>query len=581
MIGAGEKVLYVGKAIDLRKRVASYFQAGRHASPRIELMVRQVYRFDVTVTRSESEALLLENNFIKSLQPRYNILYRDDKSYPYLRIGPGDFPRLAFYRGALDQKSRFFGPFPNAGAVRASIQLIQKVFRLRTCEDTVFRNRSRPCLLQQIHRCTGPCVGLVDTATYAEDVSDATLFLEGHDDLVIEKLVRRMEAAAERLAFEEAATLRDQIQALRKVRESQFVDAGTATNADVVACESISGRFCVNIAMIRAGRHVGDRSLFPDHADGAASSEVLSAFLSQHYLGADVPEQIIVHPAIEADGLVEVLSQQAGRRVQLSSNPREVRRRWLEMAMQNARLALERRLASQQNQEARLSALQEALGLSDVVRRIECFDVSHTMGEAAVASCVVYDGDGMRPGEYRRYNVSPDAPGDDYAAMREALERRFRRAVAGEGRLPDLLLIDGGPGQSRIAREVLDDLGVNDLPVVGVAKGEGRKPGLETLVFTDGREGLQLAMDHPGAHLVQQIRDEAHRFAIQGHRARRDKKRVGSALDGIAGVGPKRRQQLLARFGGLRGVAAASAQDLMQVEGISHSLAERIYRALH
>jgi excinuclease ABC subunit C len=581
MIGTDEKVLYVGKAIDLRKRVASYFQSGRHVSPRIELMVRQVHRFDVTVTRSESEALLLENNFIKSLQPRYNILYRDDKSYPYLRIGPGDFPRLAFYRGALDQKSRFFGPFPNAGAVRSSIQLIQKVFRLRTCEDTVFRNRSRPCLLQQIHRCTGPCVGLIDGATYAEDVADATLFLEGHDDLVIEKLVRRMEAAAERLAFEEAATLRDQIQALRKVRESQFVDAGTATNADVVACESISGRFCVNIAMIRAGRHVGDRSLFPDHADGAAPAEVLSAFLSQHYLGADVPEQIIVHPAIEADGLVEVLSQQAGRKVQFSANPRETRRRWLEMAMQNARLALERRLASQQNQEARLSALQEALHLPDIVRRIECFDVSHTMGEAAVASCVVYDGDGMRPGEYRRYNVAPDVPGDDYAAMREALERRFRRAVAGEGRLPDLLLIDGGPGQSRIAREVLDDLGVNDLPVVGVAKGEGRKPGLETLVFTDGREGLQLAMDHPGAHLVQLIRDEAHRFAIQGHRARRDKKRAGSALDGIAGVGPKRRQQLLARFGGLRGVASASAQDLMQVEGISYSLAERIYRALH
>jgi excinuclease ABC subunit C len=566
MIGADEKVLYVGKAIDLRKRVASYFQSGRNVSPRIELMVRQVHRFDVTITRSESEALLLENNFIKSLQPRYNILYRDDKSYPYLRIGPGDFPRLAFYRGALDRESRFFGPFPNAGAVRASIQLIQKVFRLRTCEDTVFRNRSRPCLLQQIQRCTGPCVGL---------------FLEGHDDLVIEKLVRRMEGAAQRLAFEEAAVLRDQIQALRKVRESQFVDAGTATNADVVACESVSGRFCVNVAMIRAGRHVGDRSLFPDHAEGASPSEVLGAFLSQHYLGAEVPEQIIVHPPIEADDLLEVLSQQAGRRIQLSANPREIRRRWLEMAMQNARMALERRLASEQNQEARLGALQQALRLAETVRRIECFDVSHTMGEAAVASCVVYDGDAMRPGEYRRYNVAPDSPGDDYAAMREALERRFRRAVAGEGRLPDLLLIDGGAGQSRIAREVLDDLGVNDLPVVGVAKGEGRKPGLETLVFTDGREGLQLAMDHPGAHLVQQIRDEAHRFAIQGHRARRDKKRVGSAIDGIPGVGPKRRQQLLARFGGLRGVAAASAQDLMQVEGISHSLAERIYRALH
>jgi len=581
MIGVEQQILYVGKAIDLRKRVASYWQSGRGNSPRIELMIRQVHQVEVTVTRSESEALLLENNLIKSLQPRYNILYRDDKSYPYLRIGAGDFPRLGFYRGAVDQKSQLFGPFPNAGAVRESIQLIQKVFRLRTCEDTVFRNRSRPCLLQQIHRCTGPCVGLIGREAYAEDVADARLFLAGQDDLVIEKLVGRMEAAAARLAFEEAATLRDQVKALRTVRESQFVDAGMATDADVVACDELAGRFCVNVAMVRAGRHVGDRSLFPEHTDGATAPEVLLAFLSQHYLGAAIPQQIIVTPPIEAAELLSVLSAQAGRKVQLSTHPRELRRKWLEMASQNARMALERRLAGEQNQEARLAALQVALKLPEAVRRIECFDVSHTMGEAAVASCVVYDGDSMRPGEYRRYNVTPDSPGDDYAAMREVIQRRFQRLVAGEGRLPDLVLIDGGRGQSRIAREVLDDLGVVDLPVIGVAKGEDRKPGLETLMFTDGRDSLQLAMDHPGAHLVQQIRDEAHRFAIQGHRARRDKKRVGSALDGIDGVGPKRRQHLLSRFGGLRGVAAASEQDLMQVEGISHSLAERIYRALH
>ncbi|MBC7779952.1 MAG: excinuclease ABC subunit UvrC [Proteobacteria bacterium] len=581
MLDGQGRVLYVGKANDLRKRVGSYWQSGRNASPRIEYMVRQVHQIEVTVTRSESEALLLENNFIKALLPRYNILYRDDKSYPYLRIGSGQFPRLAFYRGAVDEKSQFFGPFPNAGAVRASIQLIQKVFRLRTCEDTVFRNRSRPCLLQQIQRCTGPCVGLIDRDAYAENVADAKLFLGGHDDLVIDKLARRMESASARLAFEEAATLRDQVKALRRVRESQFVDAGTPTDADVVACEEVAGRFCVNVAMIRAGRHVGDRSLFPEHTDGASPAEVLLAFLSQHYLEADVPAQIIVNQPIEAEALLTVLSEQAGRKVHLSTHPREIRRKWLEMASQNARLALERRVASQQNQEARLAALQEALKLSDIVRRIECFDVSHTMGEAAVASCVVYDGDGMRPGEYRRYNVTPDAPGDDYAAMREVLERRFKRLVSGEGRLPDLVLIDGGKGQSQIARAVLNDLGVNDVPVVGVAKGEARRPGLETLVFTDGRESLQLAADHPGAHLVQQIRDEAHRFAIQGHRARRDKKRVGSALDAISGVGPKRRQQLLSRFGGLRGVTAASEQDLMQVGGISHSLAERIYRALH
>jgi excinuclease ABC subunit C len=581
MLDAGDKVLYVGKAIDLRKRVSSYWQSGRHNSPRIELMVRQVRRLEVTVTRSESEALLLENNFIKSLQPRYNILYRDDKSYPYLRIGGGEFPRLSFYRGAVDQRAQYFGPFPNAGAVRESIQLIQKVFRLRTCMDTVFRNRSRPCLLQQIQRCTGPCVGMIDAAAYAEDVADAQLFLSGRDDLVIDKLVRRMEEASARLAFEQAAALRDQVKALRTVRESQFVDAGNATDADVIACASVSGRFCVNLAMVRAGRHVGDRSLFPEHADGATEAEVLLAFLAQHYLEAEVPAQLIVQPPIEADALIGVLSEQAGRKVQLIVHPREQRRMWLEMASQNARLALDRRLSGERSQEARLAALQEALHLPDTVRRIECFDISHTMGEAAVASCVVYDGEAMKPGDYRRYNVTPAAPGDDYAAMHEAIERRFRRLVQGEGRLPDLLLIDGGLGQAQVARGVLDDLGVGEVQVIGVAKGEGRKPGLETLVFTDGRAGVQLAMDHPGAHLVQQIRDEAHRFAIQGHRARRDRKRVGSALDGIDGVGPKRRQQLLARFGGLRGVAAASQQDLMQISGISHSLAERIYRALH
>ncbi len=585
MLDTAGHVLYVGKALDLRKRVSSYFQAGRSNSPRIELMARQVHRVEVTVTRSESEALLLENNYIKSLRPRYNILYRDDKSYPYLRIGRGEFPRLSFYRGAVDGKGQYFGPFPNAGAVRASIQMIQKVFRLRTCEDTVFRNRSRPCLLQQIQRCTGPCVGLIDAAAYAEDVADARLFLGGQDDLVIDKLVRRMEEASARLAFEQAAQLRDQVKALRKVRESQFVDSGTATDADVIACEASDGRYCVNLAMIRGGRHVGDRSLFPDHADDATPSEVLLAFVAQHYLEADVPPQLIVNHPIDEDAqaqtLIDVLSAQAGRRVQLATNPREARRRWLEMASQNAHLALERRLATERSQEARLAALQQAVDLPDTVRRIECFDISHTMGEAAVASCVVYEGEAMRPGEYRRFNVTPATPGDDYAAMREAIERRFRRLVQGEGRLPDLLLIDGGSGQAQAARAVLDDLGVSDLPVIGVAKGEGRKPGLETLVFTDGRAGVQLAMDHPGAHLVQQIRDEAHRFAVQGHRARRDRKRVGSALDGIAGVGPKRRQQLLARFGGLRGVAAASQEDLMQVAGISDALAERIYRALH
>jgi len=582
MIGASGQVLYVGKAIDLRKRVGSYFQPARHPSPRIELMVRQVQDVQVTVTRSESEALLLENNLIKSLHPRYNILYRDDKSYPYLRIGPGAFPRLGFHRGTLDPGARHYGPFPNAGAVRSSIQLIQKVFRLRTCEDTVFRNRSRPCLLHQIGRCSAPCVGLVDEAGYADAVADAQLFLGGQDDLVIDRLVGRMESAAARLAYEEAAGLRDQVRALQKVRESQFVDAtGTPTDVDVIACEQHEGRYCVNLVMIRAGRHVGDRSLFPEHAEEASAPEVLLAFLAQHYLEGQPPPVLVVSPPVEADPLLATLSERAGRRVLLVTHPREQRRKWLEMAAENARIALARHVAQVRHQGERLAALQLSLGLGDALRRIECFDISHTMGEAAVASCVVYDTDGMRPSDYRRFNVSPDRPGDDYAAMREVIDRRFRRLVEGEGRLPDLVLIDGGAGQAQAARGILDELGLGEVPVIGVAKGEGRKPGLETLVFTDGREGLMLPADHPGAHLVQQIRDEAHRFAIQGHRARRDRKRSGSTLDDIAGVGAKRRQQLLARFGGLRGLAAASEDDLAQVEGISRALAARIYRALH
>ncbi len=582
MIGGSGQVLYVGKAIDLRKRVGSYFQPARHPSPRIELMVRQVHELQVTVTRSESEALLLENNLIKSLHPRYNILYRDDKSYPYLRIGGGAFPRLGFHRGTLDPQAHHYGPFPNAGAVRASIQLIQKVFRLRTCEDTVFRNRSRPCLLHQIGRCSGPCVNLVDQARYAEDVANAQLFLGGRDELVIDRLVQRMEAASERLEYEEAAALRDQVKALRKVRESQFVDAaGQPTDVDVIACEQIEGRHAVNLVMIRAGRHVGDRSLFPEHADEATPAEVLLAFLAQHYLEGVPPPVLVVSPAVDAPELMTALGERAGRKVHLVANPREQRRKWLEMAAENARLALQRRIAQSRNQGERLAALQAALELGEALRRIECFDISHTMGEAPVASCVVYDGDGMRPADYRRFNVAPERPGDDYAAMREVIGRRFRRLVEGEGKRPDLVLIDGGMGQAQAARGILDELGLSDLPVIGVAKGEGRKPGLETLVFTDGRAGLTLPADHPGAHLVQQIRDEAHRFAIQGHRARRDRKRSGSSLDDIPGIGARRRQQLLAHFGGLRGLAAASEDDLAKVEGISRALAERIYRALH
>lgn len=579
MLGAQGDVLYVGKALDLNKRVASYFRNRAALSPRIALMVASVASVEVTVTRSEAEALLLENNLIKSLKPRYNILYRDDKSYPYLTLGSDAFPRLGFYRGGPDGRQRAWGPFPGAGAVRASIHLLQRVFRLRTCADSVFRNRSRPCLLHQIDRCTAPCVGLVSQAEYAEDVANAALFLDGREDVVVGRLERRMQQAAEVLDFERAARERDRIRALRKVREVQYVDAGSDTDADVIAAVESGGELCVNLVMIRGGRHLGDRSWFPERADGCEPAAALEAFLAQHYLDAPVPRLIVANAEIDAAALAAVLSEQSGQRVAIVGNPRGERRAWLQMAEKNAQLALEARLASRQSQQARLARLQWWLG-GAAVQRIECFDVSHTMGEAAVASCVVYDRHAMQRGEYRRYNIEGIEAGDDCAALRQALTRRFRRLVAGEGRLPDLLLVDGGTGQVAVAKRALEELGQGELPLIGIAKGEGRKPGLESLVFPDARV-LRLPADDPAAHLLQQIRDEAHRFAIEGHRARRSRTRHRSALEGIDGVGPKRRQRLLARFGGIKGVAAASLDDLCAIEGISRDLAARIHRALH
>jgi excinuclease ABC subunit C len=579
MLGAHGDVLYVGKALDLNKRVASYFRNRPALSPRIALMVASVASVEVTVTRSEAEALLLENNLIKSLKPRYNILYRDDKSYPYLTLGSDAFPRLGFYRGGPDGRQRAWGPFPGAGAVRASIHLLQRVFRLRTCADSVFRNRSRPCLLHQIDRCTAPCVGLVSQAEYAEDVANAALFLDGREDIVVGRLERRMQQAADALDFERAARERDRIRALRKVREVQYVDAGSDTDADVIAAVESGGELCVNLVMIRGGRHLGDRSWFPERADGCEPAAALEAFLAQHYLDAPVPRLIVANAEIDAAALAAVLSEQSGQRVAIVGNPRGERRAWLQMAEKNAQLALEARLASRQSQQARLARLQWWLG-GAAVQRIECFDVSHTMGEAAVASCVVYDRHAMQRGEYRRYNIEGIEAGDDCAALRQALTRRFRRLVAGEGQLPDLLLVDGGTGQVAVAKRALEELGQGELPLIGIAKGEGRKPGLESLVFPDARV-LRLPADDPAAHLLQQIRDEAHRFAIEGHRARRSRTRHRSALEGIDGVGPKRRQRLLARFGGIKGVAAASLDDLCAIEGISRDLAARIHRALH
>ena len=580
MLGTAGEVLYVGKARDLKKRVASYFTKTRQ-SPRIGLMVTQIATVETTVTRSEGEALLLENNLIKSLTPRYNILFRDDKSYPYLMVTGHRFPRLGFHRGAHEKKNRYFGPFPHSYAVRESIQLLQRVFRLRTCEDSVFENRSRPCLLHQIQRCSAPCTGLIEAEPYAQDVRNAELFLLGRENDVIDTLTGKMNAAAESQRFEEAAQYRDQVRALSRVQARQYVESAVGVDADVVACRIEGGISCVNLVMIRAGRHVGDRSFFPHNADAATCAEVILAFLTQHYLEQPIPPLILANADLEGDALEAALAEQAKRPIRLVTSPQGERRMWLEMAEKNALLSLANRVRERGTQEARLVALREALGLPEAAQRIECFDISHTMGEATVASCVVFDGHGMQKSEYRRFNIRDITPGDDYAAMRQVLFRRYERLSTEGAKMPDLVLIDGGKGQVSQARSALVELGLNDVSVVGVAKGPERKPGLEELIVEGDGPPITLPPQHPGLHLIQQIRDEAHRFAIVGHRARRGKTRTTSELNEIPGIGDKRRRALLAHFGGLKGVQSAAMDEIMKVEGISRSIAQRIYRHLH
>ena len=580
------EVLYVGKARDLKKRVSSYFQKTA-SSPRIGHMVARVVKIEVTVTRSEAEALILENNLIKSLRPRYNILFRDDKSYPYLMLSAHAAPRIAYYRGSTQKKGQFFGPYPSAWAVRDTLQILQKVFRLRTCEDSVFSNRTRPCLLYQIKRCSGPCVGHVNAADYAQDVLDAQKFLHGDAQEVMRSLEGRMMAHAEKLEFEQAADLRNQLSALSKVLHQQAVDTVDDRDVDVLAVRVSGGKACVNLAMVRGGRHLGDRPYFPAHVDDAQPTEVLQAFVAQHYLEVPVPPTLVAsHPI--AKELLSALSEQTGVRIRAVHQPREQRRVWLDMALQNADLQLNRLLAEEGSQQARTRALVDALDLAieDLdAFRIECFDISHTAGEATQASCVVFQHHKMQSSEYRRYNIDGITGGDDYAAMRQVLLRRYTKLAeavrAGEGRLPDLVLIDGGKGQVSMAREVFEQLGLDLSRIVGVEKGEGRKVGLEELVFADGRDKLTLPKDSAALMLFAQIRDEAHRFAITGMRAKRAQVRTGaSRLEDIAGIGPKKRAKLLQRFGGVRGVADASVQDLCAVEGISPELAQTIYQAL-
>ncbi len=604
------EVLYVGKARDLKKRVSSYFQK-THGGTRIGHMVSRIARMETTVVRSEAEALLLENNLIKTLKPRFNILFRDDKSYPYLKIASHEFPRLAYYRGGVDKKHRYFGPYPNAWAVKETIQLLQKVFLLRTCEDAVFNHRTRPCLLYQIKRCSGPCVDFITPDDYRRDVGQAERFLLGSQQEVLDTMQAQMMEYADRLEFEKAAEIRNQIGALSKVLHQQSVDTGLEKDVDILAVRVDGGRACVNLAMVRGGRHLGDRAHFPVHvqdhvlapdeaaaldethatsADLALATEVrvLEAFMAQHYLDGGMPAMLVLSHVVDP-ALVEALSEQAGRRVTVVSQPREQRRAWLDMALKGAELALSRLLSEEGSQQSRTRALVEALDLAmdaqaegDALAtlRVECFDISHTAGEATQASCVVYEAHKMQPSQYRRYNINDITGGDDYAAMKQVLLRRY-----GGGkleRMPDLVLIDGGKGQVSMAREVFESLGLDLSLLVGVEKGEGRKVGLEELVFADGRPKLQLAPSSAALMLVAQIRDEAHRFAITGMRAKRASVRTGgSKLEDIPGVGPKRRAKLLQRFGGVRGVAQASVDDLATVDGISQDLAEEIYRALH
>ena len=627
-------LLYVGKARDLKRRVSSYFTRS-HDGTRIGHMVSKIERMETTVVRSEAEALLLENNLIKTQQPRFNILFRDDKSYPYLKLSasnwtpavaaspavaagtprPEHHPRVSYYRGAVDRRHQYFGPYPNAWAVKETIQLMQKVFRLRTCEDTVFNHRTRPCLLYQIKRCSGPCVGFVSPEGYAADVRSASAFLRGETQAVLDELERRMLAHAEQLAFEQAAEVRNQMAALAKVLHQQAMESTSDQDVDILVVKVQGGRACVNLAMVRGGRHLGDRPYFPAHVeDGAVlaaldedepetapagenghsiEQRVLEAFMAQHYTGVIPPPVLVLGAPVDAH-LIDLLTEQSGIRLHTVFNPREHRRAWLDMAQKNADLQLARLLAEEGSQQARTRALAQALDLpEDALEqlRIECLDISHTAGESTVASCVVFEGHKMQSAQYRRYNIDGITPGDDYAAMRQVLQRRYGKlALAlredasgkpGTQRLPDVVLIDGGKGQVGVAREVFESLGLDLGRLVGVEKGEGRKVGTEELVFADGRDKIYLGADSAALMLVAQIRDEAHRFAITGMRAQRAKARTGgSNLEHIPGVGPKKRARLLQRFGGVRGVAGASVEDLATVEGVSFELADTIYRAL-
>ena len=581
MLNQQAEILYVGKAKNLKKRVSSYFRQGGLASKTRALM-EQVSQVEVTVTHTEAEALLLENNLIKEHLPRYNILLRDDKSYPYVYLSSqDDFPRLAFHRGARNLPGRYFGPYPNVGAVRESLNLLQKVFPVRQCEDSFYKNRSRPCLQYQIKRCSAPCVGLVDKERYQQDVRHAIQFLEGKNSEIKDELIQQMEIAAEQQDYEQAALVRDQIRSLKQIQERQYVE-GERGNLDVVACYSEAGSACVHVFFIRQGRNLGNKAFYPKIPRQTTCSEILESFIPQYYLDKEMPDEILVSHALQDAALLEtVLEQASGHGCKIRFNVRSERKRWVQMAIHNANNTLSARLASRQGILKRLEALQDALKLDQVPARMECFDISHTSGEATVASCVVFDSNGPLKSDYRRFNIDGITPGDDYAAMTQALNRRYTRLKKGEGKLPDLLVIDGGKGQIHQAEDVLNELQIEGVVIVGIAKGPGRKPGLETLFLSSKAEPIILAGNSGALHVLQQIRDEAHRFAITGHRQRRARKRKTSLLESIPGMGPKRRQTLIKQLGGLQEIAKAGVEDIARVEGISLNLAQKIYDAFH
>ena len=582
--GAGA-LLYVGKAKDLKKRVASYF-GKKPDSPKTRALVRQIHAVDVTVTRTEAEALLLESNLIKQHKPRYNVVLRDDKSYPYLYLSSEDqYPRLSFYRGAKSGKGQYFGPYPSAKSARRTLNLTQKLFRIRQCDDTFFKNRSRPCLQYQIKRCTAPCVGLVDDEIYREDVKHSVMFLEGRNEEVIEELTGPMQKAADAQDYERAAQYRDQIISLRKIQENQYISAPRG-ELDIVGCYMENGYACVQVFFIRGGLNLGNKAFFPGHTGELSEEQVLNAFLAQYYLTETrhrrAPGEILVsHRVADADTLMTLLSETKGNKVRIKHTHRKERRKWVEMALNNAEIALKTRLSSKDKYISRFEDLQGALGLNEPVERIECFDVSHVSGEATVASCVVFNHEGAVKAGYRRFNIRDVTAGDDYAAISQAFQRRYSRIKKEEGKLPDLILIDGGKGQVSSVRAVAEELQLDGVVLLGVAKGSTRKPGMEKLVFSDGKGETSLPANSPVLHLIQEIRDEAHRFAITGHRRQRNTNRTRSVLEEVEGIGAKRRRELIRFFGGLQGVSRAGVEELARAPGISDNLAKKIYASFH